>query len=204
MLGLLALTGFHGLTMMGFWEDWVREFGLAIGDSGRLLWSFTIGFGASLLIPVAFFAGVVWVTGRMNNVSIGFGKLLSQFAFAALPLAFAYHIAHNLNHLVLEGRGLGQVLTNPLGEGTLPLSLLEKQIRGVDMVVSQGTLNLLQAGLMAFGFLIAVRVVLHRATILVPQGQRLQLWRSSPILFFVVAMTAYHLWLLMQPMVMRF
>ena len=204
MLGLLALTGFHGLTMMGFWEDWVREFGLAIGDSGRLLWSFTIGFGASLLIPVAFFAGVVWVTGRMNNVSIGFGKLLSQFAFAALPLAFAYHIAHNLNHLVLEGRGLGQVLANPLGTGTLPLSLLEKQIRGVDMVVSQGTLNLLQAGLMAFGFLIAVRVVLHRATILVPQGQRLQLWRSSPILFFVVAMTAYHLWLLMQPMVMRF
>ncbi|MCK5496792.1 MAG: hypothetical protein KAI80_10300, partial [Hyphomicrobiaceae bacterium] len=204
MLGLLALTGFHGLTMMGFWEDWVREFGLAVGDSGRLLWSFTVGFGASLLIPVAFFAGVVWVTGRMNNVSIGFGKLLSQFAFAALPLAFAYHIAHNLNHLVLEGRGLGQVLANPLGTGTLPLSLLEKQIRGVDMVVSQGTLNLLQAGLMAFGFLIAVRVVLHRATILVPQGQRLQLWRSSPILFFVVAMTAYHLWLLMQPMVMRF
>jgi hypothetical protein len=72
------------------------------------------------------------------------------------------------------------------------------------MVVSQETLNLLQAGLMAFGFLIAVRVILHRATILVPQGQRLQLWRSSPILLFAVAMTAYHLWLLMQPMVMRF
>jgi len=140
----------------------------------------------------------------MNNASISFGKLLSQFAFAALPLAFAYHIAHNLNHLVLESGGLGKILANPLGEGTLPLSLLEKQIRGVDMMVSQETLNVLQAGLMAFGFLIAVRVILHRAAILVPQGQQLQLWRSFPILLFAVAMTAYHLWLLMQPMVMRF
>jgi len=204
MLGLLALTGFHGLTMMGFWEDWMRDFGLAIGDSGQMLWSFTIGFGVSLIIPVALFAAVVWVTGHMNNTAIGFRKLLSQFAFAALPLAFAYHIAHNLNHLVLESGGLGKILANPLGEGTLPLSLLEKQIRGVDMVVSQETLNVLQAGLMAFGFLIAVRVILHRAAILVPQGYQLQFWRSSPILLFAVAMTAYHVWLLMQPMVMRF
>ncbi len=40
-------------------------------------------------------------------------------AFAALPLAFAYHIAHNINHLVLENRGLGDILNNPLGRGDI-------------------------------------------------------------------------------------
>jgi len=204
MLGLLALTGFHGITMMGFWEDGMRAFALAIGDSGQLLRTFTIGFIVSLAIPIALYASVVWITGRINDAPIDFKKLFAQFAFVALPLAFAYHIAHNLNHLVLEGRGIGSVLANPLGAGTLPLSRLEKLTSEADMVVSQETLNLLQAGLMAFGFLIAVRVILRRAEVVVPRGQHALFWRLSPMLLFAVTITAYHLWMLTQPMVMRF
>lgn len=204
MIGLLALTGFHGLTMMGFWEDGMRAFAVAIGDSGQLLRTFTIGFAVALAIPIAFYAGIVWITGRLNDAAFDFKKLFAQFAFVALPLAFAYHIAHNLNHLVIESRGLGGVLVNPLGEGVLPLSRFEKLTREADMVISQETLNVLQAGLMAFGFLIAVRVILHRAAVVLPQGPMPTFWRASPMLLFAVTVTAYHLWLLTQPMVMRF
>jgi len=33
MLGLLALTAFHGLTMLPFWEKWILSFARIIGDS---------------------------------------------------------------------------------------------------------------------------------------------------------------------------
>ena len=44
MLGLLAITLFHGFSMMPFWEQWISGIAQLIGDSGRLLWSFSIGF----------------------------------------------------------------------------------------------------------------------------------------------------------------
>ncbi len=59
MLGLLALTGFHGLVMTGLWEDWMRYFALTVGDSGQMLSSLTVGFIACLAAPVAFFSAAV-------------------------------------------------------------------------------------------------------------------------------------------------
>ena len=204
MLGLLVLAGFHGLVMTGLWDTWRRDLGLALGESGQMLGSFTIGFAASLAVPLAIYCGAIWLAQSLNTGRIGFKKLFSQFAFAALPLAFAYHIAHNLSHLVLEGRGLGKVLANPLGINTLPLSDIEKQLRGSNLFVSQDMLHLIQTVVMAFGFIIAIRVIYNRSKILDPAEQQPQVLLSLPVQLFAVVVTVYHLWLLMQPMVMRY
>ncbi len=203
MLGLLALTAFHGVTMMPFWEDWTSQLARLIGDSGQLLWSFSIGLSASLLIPLSLYTLVVAITYRMTGPELSFRRLFSGLAFVALPLAFAYHLAHNLNHLVRESSGLGALFTNPLGLGTQPLSMAEKHARHLDLLISQETLFALQAGLMIFGFWIAKQVVRYRGRSLFPNGQQLKGWRLLPMLLFVTGITGFHLWLLMQPMVMR-
>ena len=204
MLGLLALTGFHGVVMTGLWDDWQRGFGLAIGDSGQMLWSFTFGFFAILALPIALFAVAVLLTWHQNNKRQTFAKTFSHFAFAALPLAFAYHIAHNLNHLLLEGRGLGKIFTNPLGVDTLPLSQLEKQIRGADLLLPLDVLNALQTVIMVLGFLLAVRIIVRRSEVLDVSQHKNDIWQALPMLLFATIISAYHLWLLMQPMIMRF
>ncbi len=204
MLALLALAGLHGLVMTGLWEDWHRAFGLAIGEQGQMLVSFTIGFAISLTVPVALFAAAVWLARTLSSTSLSFQKTLSHLSFCALPLAFAYHIAHNLNHLLLESRGLSQILTNPLGEGSLPLSQAEKLMRGANLVLSQDALNALQAAIIVFGFAIAVRVILARSKVLDAAQQQPQPATVLPLLLFAIVITGCHLWLLMQPMVMRY
>jgi hypothetical protein len=203
MIALLALTSFHGLTMLPFWEVWMSQLARYIGDSGQLLWSFSIGLTISMLVPVLLYMLLVHITHRLTGASLSFRQLFSSLAFIALPLAFAYHLAHNLNHLVRESGGIGALLRNPLGEGTLPMSTAEKHLRHMDLLISQDLLFALQAGLMVFGFWIALKVLRHRGRKLFAQHQQLTGWQILPMLLFITIVTGFNLWLLMQPMVMR-
>lgn len=199
MLCLLALTAFHGVTMMSFFEDGLTQLATIIDDSGQLLWSFTILLSLSLLIPMLIYLFFVWLTGLCAIDSVPLKKCFSGLAFVALPLAFAYHLAHNLNHLVRESDGFGKIVANPLGMDTMPLSMMEKHIRHSEMLLQQDLLFALQAGLMVFGFWISMKVIQYRSnSLLMSSG-----WRLLPMIGFAVLFTGFHLWLLMQPMTMR-
>jgi polyferredoxin len=203
MLGLLALTAFHGITMTPFWSDWMTRLARVIGDSGQLLWSFSIGLAVSLGASILFYALCVALTHRLTGGALAYKRLFAGLAFVALPLAFAYHLAHNLNHLVRESDGMGALFANPLGLGTQPLSEAERHLRHMDLLIPQDLLFALQAGLLVFGFWIALMVLRHRGRDLLPKARALAGWRLAPMLVFVVGITGFHLWLLMQPMVMR-
>lgn len=203
MLALLALTALHGLSMMTFWEDWMRTLARAIGDSGRLLWSFSLGLVACLTAVAGAYALTAAATRRLTRSRLPFKRFLTTFAFAALPLAFAYHMAHNLNHLVRESAGVTQVLHNPLGTGALPFSMAEKQVRHMNLLLWQDTLFAMQAGLLVLGFLVAVRIVRRRGAAVLEADRAGQAWRLLPMLLFAAGITGFNLWLLMQPMVMR-
>ncbi len=203
MIVLLALTSFHGLTMMPFWESWISQLARMIGDSGMLLWSFSIGITLCIGVVSFLYAGLILILKFTLSPGQNFRKLFSSFAFTALPLAFAYHMAHNLNHLVREGSGLLGVLLNPLGVGTLPLTAMEKHARHTEMLFSQNSLFMLQAFLMLAGFIIAIKIIRNRSRLTHPRASDKSGWRSFPVVLFAFIMTAAHLWLLMQPMVMR-
>jgi hypothetical protein len=72
----------------------------------------------------------------------------------------------------------------------------------LEMIISQDTLFALQAGLIVFGFWIAVQIVRHRGRTLLPNSGQ-SIWRLWPMLTFITGMTGLHVWLLMQPMIMR-
>ena len=202
MLGLMALTSFHGLTMMPFWEQWSRQLGQLIGDSGQLLISFSVGLLISMLIPAAIYTIAILITYKINqskHSSRSIFELFTGLVFVTLPLAFSYHIAHNLNHLVREGVGLQALFLNPLGTGTQPLTMMEKHARHFDMLISQDTLFAIQGLLMIFGFWIAVKVLRYRAQYFLPDAG----WRLFPMYFFIAGINSFHLWLMMQPMIMR-
>lgn len=203
ILGLLALTSFHGTTMLPVWERWMSALAQRIGDSGQLLWSFSITMGISLLIPVAFFALLVLLTQRMMANPPEYRRVFSALALSTLPLAFGYHLSHNLSHLVRESRGMTQVMLNPLGTNTQPLTCVQAEARHMLTALQQDTIFALQAGLLLFGFWMAVRILRHRVTGIMPQGQAAAGWHILPMLSFIVVITLYNLWLLMQPMTMR-
>ncbi len=203
MLALLTLTSFHGLTMVLPWDDWIEALAHAIGESGSLLWSFSIGLAGSLLLVSLLYLVVVHVTRLLAGRSTPFKRLFSGLAFTLLPLAFAYHLAHNLNHVVRESAGLNEVLANPLGTGAAALTMMERHARHLALLIPENLLFALQTGLLMFGFWIAVQVLRHRGRSLVVTGQVFAGRRLVPMLLFMVGITALNIWLMMEPMAVR-
>ena len=83
-----------------------------------------------------------------------------------------------------------------------PLSVAEKQARHMELLIRPELLFTLQAGLMLFGFWVALQVLRHRGQRLLPGGA-LTGFTLLPMILLAVAFTGFHLWLLMQPMAMR-
>ena len=96
-----------------------------------------------------------------------------------------------------------EVMLNPLGINAQPLTCNQAEARHMLTALQQDTIFALQAGLLLFGFWMAVRILRHRVTSIAPQGQAAAGWHILPMLSFIVAITLYNLWLLMQPMTMR-
>jgi len=202
MLSLLMLTSFHGLTMLESWQLLVSSVARQIGDSGQLLASFSLGFFLCWMTPIALYYGLVKLTAYSLSKTareITARKLFSGFAFISIPLAFSYHIAHNLNHLLREGSNWFDLLSNPLGTHTLPLSMAEKHERMMSMPISNDILYTLQAVLLLFGFYLAIQVVRYRAR----QLFGLTTIQVIPVILFTVLVATFNLWLLTQDMVMR-
>jgi polyferredoxin len=199
MLSLLALTSFHGITMMEFWEEGISLFAQKIGDSGQLLTSFSIGLFMSMLIPLSIYSIVIYGTQYLTKTKHSFKTLFTGLVFVTLPLAFAYHLAHNLNHMLRESVGASQLLYNPLGSGEVAPALADNILKEYNMLISQDALFVIQAMLMMFGFWIAIKVLRFRA-------YKLSLTTAlsiSPMLVFIIGVNAFNLWMLSQPMVMR-
>ena len=146
---------------------------------------------------------ITHVTRLLAGRSTPFKRLFSGLAFTLLPLAFAYHLAHNLNHVVRESAGLNEVLANPLGTGAAALTMMERHARHLALLIPENLLFALQTGLLMFGFWIAVQVLRHRGRGLVVTGQVFAGRRLVPMLLFMVGITALNIWLMMEPMAVR-
>ncbi|HFD81197.1 MAG TPA: 4Fe-4S binding protein [Gammaproteobacteria bacterium] len=200
MLTLLSITLFHGLTMLDPWEKTVRTLAAWLGDSGQLILSFSLAMAVACLVPPAVYAAVTRLAHRLSGQAIRYRDLFSGLAFVALPLAFGYHLAHNLMHLDTETHGLGQVLANPLGKGVQPLSMQVLMEWMNDSLFPPAVLHLAQSALILFGYWLAMLVLRHRARHLLGNVRR----HGWPLLLFALLVGGGELWMLSQPMLMRF
>ena len=203
ILILLGLSTFHGITMLPGWEAWLGQAAPGTGDSVQSLWRFTTGMIFMLSMPMILFMLAIKLFMLFCTQGFEYQRLFAVLALPLLPLAFAYHVAHNLNYLVREGRGLFDILLNPLGLDSLPLSPYEIQLRQLSPLISQDILHAVQAGLMIFGFWLAVRILQQRLTELAPFIRSARPVIHGGMLGMIMAVTLVNLFLLMQPMLMR-
>jgi polyferredoxin len=204
MLVLLGVTIFHGITMMEFWGEWMRDIARFIGETGQPLFSFTLAMLGSFAVVVLIYAIAVGMAYFANRRKTPYKTLFAVFSFASLPLAFVYHLAHNLDHLSRESVDLLAMMLNPLGIGLGPLSSFDRHNLMMDPIFPDSVMHGMQASLMVLGFWLAVQIVRHRGRGQLISGGRLGSWRLLPVLGFIGMITAMNLWLMAQGMLMRF
>lgn len=202
ILGLVTLTIFHGVTMMPYWEETIVKLAYLIGDSGQLLMSFTMGMLISMAVPIFLFIGAIKLTYYLMKTKEEYKRIFSALALSALPLAFTYHIAHNLTYLVRESAGFWHVVENPIGKDALPYTAVELHFRHLNPLISDNITFAIQALLVVFGFWLSLRIARQRFY-QASNSSSFNVLAFSPLFIFIFIISLADLWLLMQPMIMR-
>ncbi len=201
---MLSITAFHGLTMTPVWGQMTRRLTetLAVGQ----LLSFSSGMAAVMLAPILVFAALVFVSYRLGasaaaraDVTLKYHDYFIRYAYALLPIALFYHLAHNLEHLLMEGPKVIAMASDPFGSGQNWFGTLGMT---VPPLVSLDVLWILQILLVLVGHVYSLWAA-QRVSINM-FGDRKAAFRSQlPMLVGMICFSVFSLWLLKQPMEMR-
>ena len=195
---LLALTSFHGVTMTPQWgvvNDWIR----AQTGMGRLT-VFTALMAVLVAVPIILF----WGSAAISRFFIGsgapkLGKIVKGLAYAVIPVALFYHLAHNSMHFFMEGQKIIPLLSDPFGWGW---DLFGTAGQTYSPLLALGTIWWVQVVFIvvghAYGVVIADRI---GRTLFAARGTVLR--GLIPFIALMVLFSSFSLWLIAQPMEMR-
>ena len=195
---MLSLTGLHGLTMTAAWGNFVGGIESHIGV-GPIL-SFSVGMLAVMIAPILVYAGLVGLSRIIAGAKQrGYREYFLRYAYALLPIALFYHLAHNSEHLLMEGQKVLNLASDPLGR---QWNLLGTGGWSLEPLVNLPTLWLLQIFFVAVGHVFSLWIARKTAGDLFESPK--SAFRSQlPMLAAMILFSVVSLWLLKQPMQMR-
>lgn len=199
VIAMLATVLFDGLLGTRAW----RLFDGALDASGARAFDregtllATIGLVGVWLALLAAYAMAWRLTARLvgADAAVALGP---RVALTLVPIAVAYHVAHNLGYVLVRGQELIPLASDPLGRGwdlfgtagwTPNVGLVGAR---VEWYVALGAVV---AG-HVMSIWLAHRLMLH----VVPEPRRAAL-ASSPLTALMVAYTALSLWVIADPLV---
>ncbi|MBT3270388.1 4Fe-4S binding protein [Candidatus Poribacteria bacterium] len=197
-LVLFSLTAFHGLTMTPSWKIFVSATQDAIGV-GQLA-AFSVGMTICLALPIVIYAGFVVVSRalvRAKEHSVG--ELFVTYSYGLIPIALFYHIAHNVEHFVMESRKLTALISDPFG---YDWDLFGTAAMRAGPIFSLSTVWYLQVALIVIGHVFGIYVS-HRQADRLFGSRSGTLLSQTPMILLMIGFSVLSLWLVKQPMEMR-
>ena len=136
---IMGIVLIQNLTMLSVWPDVLDAIGRTTGITASAA-VFTMAFAVAVAVPVGLVAlASHWAAGRnLESTVVNFAR----FGFALIPLDIAGHIAHNLFHLLSEGKAAVMTVLGLVGVDGSTTS---------PGVASTGTIQVLQYALIALG-----------------------------------------------------
>ena len=200
ILALLGTGSFDGFNETFVWLDLIGVNPLAFPGRSAVVIPVIGGLLCANVLLICLFAMMIKAGDRMVGGGHRTGPLLALFAPTILPIALAYHTAHYLPSLLVDGQYVLVAMNDPFGSGADLLGL-------ADFYVTTGFFNhretmrfiwLSQAAFIVFGHVIAV-VLAHGAAVKL-YGDVARAFRAGlPLAVFMVLYTWLGLWLLAAP-----
>ena len=195
---LLAMSSFHGFTMTPIWWRLNNLLRAEWGFGPTVI--FTILMTLMIVIPVIIFWFGAWgarVLTRSSGISTG--DLFKAFAYAIIPIALFYHLAHNSMHFFMEGQHVLPLLSDPFGWGWDLFGTAKVEYNSL---LSLNTIWWIQTILIVIGHIYGVVISDSVARKLFQEKK--WIWRSQlPQLATMVLYSCFSIWLIVQPMEMR-
>jgi ferredoxin len=189
-MAIMGIVLIQNVTMLGIWEDFLGWLEATTGITSYPV-VFTIAFASAVAAPVGVLALASWLAAPASQETVK--KNFARFGYALIPLDVAAHLAHNLFHLLAEGKSVVVTVGSVLGMS--PGS-------GSTAIVGTGTIQVLQYTLLIFGMAASVYTARRIATSRHGEGLRARTV-ATPYVVMVLAFAALNAVLFALPMVHR-
>ena len=186
---IMGIVFVQNVTMLEVWGSILKWLEQVTGTTNYAV-TFSITFATAIIIPVALLGLTSWIAGKFNKVSLV--ENFARFGYAIIALDMAAHIAHNLFHLLAEGKSIYYTA----------LGLFGMEVHGASpAIVGMGTIQFLQFGLLALGFIGSLYVAYKISKSNHPDGN---VWGTFiPYAALMVVLTIMNVVLFTLPMAMR-
>ncbi|MER9073920.1 hypothetical protein NKH80_14025 [Mesorhizobium sp. M0904] len=199
---LLALSSvsFDGLSKTFFWLGWFGINPLEFPGRTALIGIGSFGLALSFAVLAAVFALALFLGQHLAGSKHSLGHAAGLLVWSIVPIALAYHFAHYLTALLVDGQYAIAALSDPLALGWNLFGTADMSIEA-GVVAGAGSawwLWNLQAGVIIAGHMLAVLVAHGLAWRLHPGPARAAL-SQFPLTVLMIAYTVLGLWLLATP-----
>ncbi|PWJ90317.1 hypothetical protein C8D77_105210 [Mesorhizobium loti] len=201
---LLALSSvsFDGLSKTFFWLGLFGINPLEFPGRTAMIGGGTFGLVLTFALLAAVFLLAVWLGHRLARSDHTLGQAAGLLVWSIVPIALAYHVAHYLTALLVDGQYALAALSDPFALGWNLFGTADMQIEA-GIVAGAGSawwLWNVQAGAIILGHVLAVLVAHSFAWRLHPQPACAAL-SQFPLTLLMIAYTVFGLWLLATPTV---
>ncbi|HBV85638.1 MAG TPA: ferredoxin [Desulfosporosinus sp.] len=187
---IMGIVFVQNITMLEVWQEMLTKLENFVGTTNYFV-TFTITFIIAMAIPVlALFASSYFAKTSNKKSTI---QNFAIFGYSLIPLDLAGHIAHNLFHLLAEGKSVIYTFVALFGVDTHGASAA---------ILSNSTIQLLQFGLIALGtfgsIYTAYRISKHNFD---AEGKTISSFMPFAVLCLILGVINIYLFVL--PMAMR-
>jgi ferredoxin len=186
---IMGIVFVQNITMLDVWGSMLSWLEKATGTTSYYV-TFTITFAVAIALPVLLLSGASWFASWFNKIS--FVENFTRFGYAIIALDLAAHIAHNLFHLLAEGKSIlytGLALFGLEAHGASPA------------LMSVPAIQTLQFGLVGLGLLGSLYIVYRTAKACVAGNL---VWPTfTPYAVLMVGLGVLNIVLFTLPMSMR-
>jgi hypothetical protein len=186
---IMGIVFVQNVTMLEVWTSVLKWLENAVGTTNYAV-TFSITFAIAIALPVAMLGLTSWIAGKFNKTNLL--ENFTRFGYAIIALDVAGHIAHNLFHLLAEGKSIFYTA----------IALFGQEVHGASpALVGMETIQLLQYGLLILGFVGSLYTAYRIAKNNQPKGN---VWGTfAPYAVLIVILTVMNVYLFMLPMAMR-
>ncbi|TKC17102.1 4Fe-4S binding protein [Robertmurraya kyonggiensis] len=182
---IMGIVFVQNITMLEIWEDILGVIGSVTGTVNYTV-NFTVAFVLSMLLPVLLLMGTAKTSVLLKGNSEKVKENFVRFGYAIIPLDLAGHLAHNLFHILTEGKA---IWFNTAG-------LFGANISGELSLLSGSTVQFMQYGIILLGFICSVYTI-NRI------GKKASFTQLAPYYALMIVLTVANLYLFALPMVHR-
>ncbi|PBC19014.1 MULTISPECIES: hypothetical protein [unclassified Mesorhizobium] len=201
---LLALSSvsFDGLSKTFFWLGLFGVNPLEFPGRTAVIGSGSLGLVLTFAMLTAVFLLAVWLGQRLAGGGPPLGQAAGLLVWSIVSIALAYHVAHYLTALLVDGQYALASLSDPFALGWNLFGTADLQVEAGIVAGAESAWWLwnIQAGAIILGHVLAVLVAHGFAWRLHPQPGRAAL-SQFPLTLLMIAYTVFGLWLLATPTV---